>query len=257
MPELLRTASLPLLAGLVLAFFVAWTLAGLAFGFALERFVHKPVFALPLAAGQLRFEAIGNLVFLAVTTVTVTAALRFEVVRLGPASLARNLGTFGAMLVTFQIFYWFLHRAMHARSLVWIHRWHHRSHVTSPLTGQSVSFGEACLWMLGYVGLPILLSRIAPLGFYGWAGYLAFNVLGNVAGHANAEPTLAAGGTRFASLFANPFVYHSLHHARWTGHYGFQAAWMDWLMGTEFPDWQRAFERVRTGKPLTSLKERC
>ncbi|MBK7395283.1 MAG: hypothetical protein IPJ34_03005 [Myxococcales bacterium] len=217
MPELLRTASLPLLAGLVLAFFVAWTLAGLAFGFALERFVHKPVFALPLAAGSCASRRSGNLVFLAVTTVTVTARSRFQVVRLGPASLARDLGTFGAMLVTFQIFYWFLHRAMHARSLS----------MDPPLAPPFArdlaahrAIGElrrACLWMLGYVGLPILLSRIAPLGFYGWAGYLAFSVLGNVAGHANAEPTLAAGGTRVASLFANPFVYHSLHHARWTG----------------------------------------
>lgn len=258
-PELLQRASLLGLFGWVLAFFVGMTFAGLGFGFLLERVLPgKRIYAVPLFEGQHRFEALGNVVFVAITSVTVTAALRLGWVRLLPgATPTRSILTFGAILVGFQVFYWFLHRAMHARRLVWIHRWHHRSQVTSPLTGQSMSAAEACLWMLGYVGLPALLSLVTPLGFWGWAGYLAFNVFGNVAGHANVEPTLASGGARVATFFANPFVYHSLHHARWTGHYGFQASTMDFLMGTEFADWPQAFERVRTGRPLTSLKERC
>lgn len=258
-PELLQRATLLGLFGWVLAFFVGMTSVGLASGFLLERVLpNKRIYDVPLFPGQYRFEAIGNVVFVAIASVTVTAALRSGWVRLAAgATTLRSALTFAAILVGFQVFYWFLHRAMHARRLVVVHRWHHRSQVTSPLTGQSMSAAEACLWMLGYVGLPALLSLVTPLGFWGWAGYLAFNVFGNVVGHANVEPSLSTGGARLATFFTNPFVYHSLHHARWTGHYGFQASTMDFLMGTEFADWPRAFERVRTGHPLTSLKERC
>ena len=62
--------------------------------------------------------------------------------------------------------------------------------------------------------------------------------------------------SRSATLFANVFLYHSLHHARWNGHYSFQAALMDRIMGTEWGDWHALYERVASGRPLTSLKER-
>jgi hypothetical protein len=31
---------------------------------------------------------------------------------------------------------------------------------------------------------------------------------------------------------------------------------MDWLFGTEFPDWLAVHERVMGGKPLTSAREK-
>jgi sterol desaturase/sphingolipid hydroxylase (fatty acid hydroxylase superfamily) len=177
-------------------------------------------------------------------------------VRFGPLSLARHVATFLALLVGFQAFYWTLHRAMHMRRLLFVHRWHHRSRVTTPLSGQSMSVGEALLWMLGYVGLPMLYSFVMPISFEGWAAYLAFNVLGNMVGHANVEITARPFASRTAALFANPFVYHALHHARWRVNFGFQAAWMDRLFGTESEDWPCVYERVMAGRPLTRLDER-
>lgn len=119
-----------------------------------------------------------------------------------------------------------------------------------------MSLVEALGWMLGYVGLPWLLSRFVLVGFYGWAGYMAFNVTGNVVGHANVEPTVSAAATRTATWFVNAFVYHALHHARWTGHYAFQGAMMDRLFGTEWSDWPALYARIASGTPLESLKER-
>lgn len=252
-------ASLPwyALAGVVAAAFVAVSFASSAAGFAAERALGRwRIFAVPLFAGQYRFELLGNAVFLTVTTATVTAALTRGAIAFGPSSWGRDVATFFAMLVGFQVVYWFIHRAMHTRALVRIHRWHHRSQVTTPLTGQSMSPFEAALWMLGYVGLPMALSRVVPIGFVGWAGYLAFNVMGNVFGHSNIEPTIEPAATRAASLWANAFIFHALHHARWNGHYGFQAAGMDRLMGTEWSDWHALYERVRRGDALPSLKTR-
>lgn len=233
------------------------TLVATSMGFVLERLLpRRKIFDVPLFSGQYRFELLGNLVFLAILTAALTAALHTGVVRLGPDSLMRSGLSFLALMFGFQTYYRGLHRAMHTRALVRFHRWHHRSHVTTPLTGQSMSAVEACAWMLGYVGLAWAFSQLVPLGFWGWIGYLAFNMLGNIVGHSNVEPTLRAGATRAASTLANPYVYHALHHARWTGHYSFQAALMDRLRGTEWDDWPALYERIVFGNPLKSLKER-
>ena len=92
-----------------------------------------------------------------------------------------------------------LHRVMHMRHLLFVHRCHHRSRVMTPLSGQSMSVG---------------------------------------------------------TLFSNPIVYHALHHARWGVNFGFQAAWMDRLFGTESEEWPGGYERVTAGRPLTRLEER-
>jgi Delta7-sterol 5-desaturase len=258
MPELLDSPSLTVLVLYVLGFFSGLTMVSLAIGFGIERAFGrtKKIFAVPLAQGQLRFELTGNLVFVCVATVSVSAALHLGIVRFGPPSWARHVGTFGALLVGFQAFYWTLHRAMHSRRLLFLHRWHHRSRVTTPLSGQSMSIGESLLWMLGYIGLPTLYSLVWPISFEGWAAYLAFNVFGNVVGHANVEITARPFASPTAAVFANPFVYHALHHARWRVNFGFQAAAMDRLFGTESEEWPRVYERVMAGRPLTRLDER-
>lgn len=257
MPDQVRALSLPMTALVVLGVLLGLTIGASATGFAMERFLPKRrIFDVALFEGQYRFELLGNAVFLAVMTVAFTAALRFDVLRFGPSGALRNGLTFAAMVLGFQVFYWFLHRALHTKALVRFHRWHHRSQVTTPLTGQSVSFVEALGWAVGYVGIPWLYGHFAPIGFWGWVGYIAFNVNGNMVGHANVEPTARIAATRAATWFANAFVYHSLHHARWNGHYSFQAAFMDRVMGTEWGDWPALYARIAAGHPLESLKAR-
>lgn len=240
----------------VFAFFAGLTLVGLAAGFAAERALPgRRVVALPKAPGQVRREIVGNGVFLGVTTVTFTLALARGWATFGEG-WARGLATFTALFFGFQVFYYALHRAMHAPGLLPIHRWHHASQVTSALSAQSMSPVEALLWMLGYVGLPVLLSRVAPISPGGWMAYMVFNVLGNVGGHANVELTAPAGATRAATWLANPFVFHALHHARWVGHYGFGSAMMDRLWKSEHADWPALYRRVIAGQPLTRFNER-
>ena len=194
--------------------------------------------------------------FLAITCATFTAALASGVTRFGSDSLAHSLITFAAIALGFQVYYYALHRVMHRRSLVRFHRWHHVSRVTTPLSGQSMSAVEALFWMVGYVGLPVAFSRLVPISAAGWAAYMAYNVLGNIVGHANVELVPRLRHVRWTALLSNAFVYHALHHARWNGHYGFAAALMDRLCGTEWPDWPELHERTATGRPLEDLRER-
>jgi sterol desaturase/sphingolipid hydroxylase (fatty acid hydroxylase superfamily) len=195
-------------------------------------------------------------VFVGLTIATFTVALRSDLVRFGAESLGRGAATFFVLMFGFQVFYYGLHRAMHTRALLRFHAWHHQSQVTTALSAQSVGPVEAVGWMVGYVAMPLAISLVWPVSFWGWAAYMAFNVSGNVVGHANVELSSPASGTRAVSAFANPWVYHALHHARWTGHYGFQAALMDRLFGTEFADWPKLFSRILAGHPMKSLKEK-
>jgi len=239
----------------VAAAFVGLTLLSTALGFLLERLLHRrQIWSVPLDPGQYRFELRGNLNFLAVHVLVVVAAIHLGWLRLGDASPAL---TWVALYFAFQLYYYPMHRALHHRALVRFHRWHHRSRVTTPLSGQSMSVVEALGWTVGYVGLPALFSQlVAPISAEGWVAYLAFNVYGNIVGHANVELMSGLSRRRLASFFAPPFVYHALHHARWTGHYGFASSTLDRLLHTEFSDWRPIHERVAAGRALESLKER-
>lgn len=247
----------PVLIAQVAAFFLGLTAVGMAVGYTLEAaFSNRKIYNVPLAKGQTRFELRGNLNFLLVTITAFSLALASGAARFGEDTLGRQVGTFFALFFGFQAYYYPLHRALHTRSLVRFHRHHHESRVTTPLTGQSMSLVEAALWQVGYVALPIGLSWIVPISAWGWASYITFNVLGNIIGHANCEVVPPAPGLYWRSLVGTVFTYHSMHHARWRGHYAFASTWADRLFGTEWPDWMTLYARVWAGKPMTSLKER-
>lgn len=246
----------PLLAR-VTGFFLGLTVVGLALGFALERALpHRRIWRDPLPPGQYRHEAIGNGVFLAVTITTFTAALALDLVRFGAPSWPRHLITFGALFLGFQAYYYGLHRALHHPALVRFHRWHHASRITTPLSGQSTSLVEAVGWMGGYVGLPLAYSLVVPISAEGWAAYVAYNVVGNIVGHANVEPISPAPALRARSTLATVFTYHALHHLRWTGHYGFASAGMDRLFGSEWSDWPALYARVVRGESMSMAESK-
>ncbi|HEY4221272.1 MAG TPA: sterol desaturase family protein, partial [Myxococcota bacterium] len=197
----------------------------------------------------------GNVVFLTISIASVTAALAFGWARLGDESAVRFALTFVALFAGFQCFYYALHRAMHTPLLLPLHRWHHVSHVTTPMSGQSTSVGEALGWMLGYVALPIAMSLVCPISLWGWLAYLSFNVVGNIAGHANSEIVRPSRWLWWRSTTAGTFTYHALHHARYTGNYGFESTWADRLFRTEFRDWPTLHARIWHKQPLQRLQE--
>jgi sterol desaturase/sphingolipid hydroxylase (fatty acid hydroxylase superfamily) len=244
---------------LVLALFVitaALTLLGLAMGYAAEASMKtkgRTIFAVPRKRGLLRTEIIGTVLFHFVYVppaayLISTGWLRFD----SESWLALALSASFPWLA-FQIFYYFFHRALHSRALFFMHRWHHESLVTSPMTGLSMSPLEALGWLVGLLGPPLLLSSLGLLHFWGYAFFLSYFWIGNIAGHANADffpPRIS----RRAALFVVPITYHALHHARFDGHYSFAAAYMDRLLGTEFADWKPLHDRVYDGTALTSLR---
>lgn len=256
MATFLNEASWWTLFGAIAAFFVGITAFGLVAGVTLERHYQRrglTIFAVKLKRGQPRRERLGTALFL-VTWIPIAAlAVHFELLRFS-AGLSRELVTFGVCWVGFTVYYWFLHRAMHTQPLFWFHRWHHESLVTTPWTGLSMSPLEALGWIVGFLGPALVLSHFGWLGAWGYATFFAIHFYGNLVGHANAElmpPILAR-----MHYAGNPVVYHSLHHARFDGHYGFGAGYMDALFRTEFDDWKAVHAKVMRGQALRSLRER-
>jgi len=253
----LPALSLPELLATVAVFFLGLTLVGTSVGFLLERLLRpRRVWAVPLDPGQYRFELAGNVRFLSVQIIAFVVVLDLGIIRFDTSGFASAWASFAAAYVGFQVYYYALHRLLHQRRWVRFHRWHHRSRVTTPLTGQSMSVVETIGWAVGYLLVPALWSWVMPFSALGWVLYITYNVAGNIIGHVNVEFHNPFGRSRAVSVVQPPVIYHALHHARWTGHYGFASTGLDGLFGTEFDDWRAVARRVDGGEPLTSLKQR-
>lgn len=231
------------------------TLLGVASGYAAEWAGGRAgpkIFAVPLKRGQLRTEILGTVLFHAVFVPPMAWALHAHWLVFSDGWLAQLL-PMPALWVTFQIYYYVYHRAAHHKRLFWVHRWHHESLVTTPWTGFSMHPIEAVAWVVGILGPAIVLGRLGLLGFGGALFYFSVLWIGNENGHANAD---FMASTKLTSWFAVPVLYHSLHHARFDGHYSFASSYMDRLFGTMWPDWWSLHEKVRAGSPMKSLREK-
>lgn len=218
----------------------------------------RRIFDVPRAEGQLRWELIGTLRFWVMGAFSFAALLWVVALAEGAEESAQSIAlTFFVCWAGFEIYYWCLHRAMHLRPFYRFHRYHHESRVTTPLTGYSMSTVESMGWLVGLVGVPLLMSLLTPISLIGLFAYHAlYQVAGNVIGHANVDFFPAAMEKRINTWISHPIVYHSLHHARFNNHYSFGSSFMDRLLGTEWSDWPELHARVIRGDALRKLSER-
>ncbi len=258
MVDFVSQASFPVLALAITAALIALNAVWSVVGVVAERgFRHYRVWAVDLRPGQLRWEILANLRFDAVVGCFIAALLASGAVRVSPDPSAwLSWATFGACWVTFEIYYWCLHRALHTRPLYRFHRWHHESRVTTAFTGVSTSSVEALGWAVGFGLAPILLSTFSEVSLTGWAFYFLYNYSGNIVGHVNADFFPKAMNRRGLTWMIHPITYHALHHARFVNHYSFGSSFMDRLLGTEWEDWPALHERVRDREPMQSLAQR-
>jgi lathosterol oxidase len=231
-----------------------------AAGFALEAALgaSRRIWNLPRQDGQLRWELLANLRFIAMAAVAFACLLWVVPVAQGEAdTFGRAALTFFACWFVFEVYYWGLHRLMHVPRFYRFHRFHHDSRVTSPLTGYSMSTVESIGWLVGLTGAPLLLGLFTPISLGGFIAYhVLYQITGNVVGHANVDPFPSSVQARIASWTNHPILYHSLHHARFNNHYSFGSTFMDRLLGTEWADWPELHARVISGVPLEKLSER-
>jgi len=257
MSEFVSNASLVELIIACTAVFAVLTLVSTLIGFAVEAALgdSRRIYDLPLAESQLTWEFGATVRFVLMAGLTFGALLAYvPVAEPGFASAAL---TFFVCWVGFEIYYWGLHRLMHTKHFFRFHKWHHDSHVTSPLTGYSMSTVESLGWLLGLAGVPLLLSLFTPISVEGFFLYHAlYQVSGNQIGHSNVDFFPATASDRSRSWIFHPMTYHLLHHARFNNHYGFGSTFMDRLLGTEWADWPQLHKQVVSGNAMRKLSER-
>jgi len=169
------------------------------------------------------------------------------------------LGAFLSLALTAvwaEIWHYVSHRMFHLRRLHWIHREHHRSHISTPFTALSFSFAEKLIFDIGLIGPLAVIDLFFSLNVFGVAAwYLGYLVI-NSFSHANFEfksPRFVSAAGRLLTST----TYHSLHHARYTGNYGLGTRVLDRVFGTEWDDYEGVFLQVTGGTPIRKLRDRA
>ncbi len=146
-----------------------------------------------------------------------------------------------ALLIHDTYFYW-MHRLVHTKALYkHIHLVHHKSINPSPFAAFSFHFLEAIL-EAGAIVVIIFLIPIHPIAILSFV-LTSFAI--NVYGHLGFE--VAPRWFRHTFLFEifNTSVHHNMHHSKFVGNFGLYTRIWDRVMGTEYPDYVKEYDRVQ------------
>ncbi|MFM9852581.1 MAG: sterol desaturase family protein [Sphingomonadaceae bacterium] len=157
-------------------------------------------------------------------------------------SLGYNLMMFAAIILGHDAYFYWTHRAMHAKWLFkTFHRHHHRSVTSTPRTAYSFSIPEAALNALF---MAVWLTFVPTPGIVTFA-FLFFQIIRNVTAHAGLELHPRWWLSTPITSWINTTTHHDLHHGgAFTYNYGTWFTFWDKLMGTEHPDYRATFDRV-------------
>jgi sterol desaturase/sphingolipid hydroxylase (fatty acid hydroxylase superfamily) len=156
-------------------------------------------------------------------------------------------------------FYW-AHRAMHAKRLFRAtHLHHHKSRTPTPWTAYSFTMTEAVI-EVAFVPVFLLLTSQLGIAYAGLAivTFIWHQMIRNVMAHAGSELFPAGWVDNPWTDWIATTTHHDLHHS--SGHnYGFYFTWWDRWMGTEHPRYKEAFReatmRGRAAEPLAEPAE--
>jgi sterol desaturase/sphingolipid hydroxylase (fatty acid hydroxylase superfamily) len=151
-----------------------------------------------------------------------------------------NLAILVASLAVFVViddawFYW-THRLLHANARLYksIHKIHHRSIDTTPLTGLSFHPLESFIIAVPGGVLPILIG-VQPNFLI---ASLLISTLNNICGHNGFEWAPRWRDRVPVLRLKTPSIHHNLHHEKSRGNYGLYFTYWDTWMGTEFRDYE-------------------
>ena len=164
--------------------------------------------------------------------------------------------TFAIVFVWTEIWHYFSHRAMHHKALLFIHREHHKSKITNPMSSISFSFLEKLIFSGGIIAPVAALSWIMPISFYGIVAYYLFYFVTNTLGHSNVEIREPNYAQTWIGKVINTPTYHAMHHARYVKNYGLITSTLDRLFNTMWEDYDKVQTRAASNQPLEKLSER-
>jgi lathosterol oxidase len=152
---------------------------------------------------------------------------------------------FPLMLLIHDAYFYWTHRLMH---LPWLfkmfHLVHHKSTNPSPWAAYAFHPLEATVESLIFI---IFLFTI-PIHTYHLMTFFVFSLLYNVYGHLGFELYPKGFNKHWLGKWMNTSVSHNQHHQYFKGNYGLYFTIWDRLMGTLRPDYDSAFDELKTRK---------
>ncbi|HXC05990.1 MAG TPA: sterol desaturase family protein [Bacteroidia bacterium] len=147
------------------------------------------------------------------------------------------------MLFVHDTYFYWAHRLMHhPRLFNFFHLIHHRSTNPSPWAAYAFHPAEAMV----EVGVYVLFLYIMPIHLYHLIFFFLFMIIYNVYGHLGYELYPRNFQRTWIGRYVNTSVAHNQHHKYFKGNYGLYFTIWDHLMGTLRPDYDKAFEEVKT-----------
>jgi lathosterol oxidase len=216
----------------------------------------RRIYSLQASQEQLREELNNSFLTSPLHSVLIGLALYSGLLKDPQETWISFVYTFLIVFVWTEIWHYFSHRAMHHKSLLWIHREHHKSKITNVISSISFSFLEKFIFSVGII-LPVAaLSHLIPISFYGIVAYYVFYFVTNALGHSNIEIREPGYAQTWIGKVINTPTYHAMHHARYVKNYGLITSTLDRLFNTMWEDYDKVQTRAASDQPLTKLSER-
>jgi Delta7-sterol 5-desaturase len=141
-----------------------------------------------------------------------------------------------AVLMLQDTYFYFTHRLFHHPLLFrWLHQGHHRSHYPTPWTSFAFDPPEAIVQSLFLVGIIFII----PLHFITLIAVLTTMTIWAVLNHLGIDRLpLCFPHHWLGRWFIGP-AHHSIHHLKYTVHYGLYFTFWDKLLGTQDPNYDQ------------------
>lgn len=147
--------------------------------------------------------------------------------------------SYGVVLILQDAYFYFTHRLFHHSALfAWFHQGHHRSRCSTPWTSFAFDPLEAIVQAL----FLITIVFVIPLHFITLIAVLTTMSIWAILNH--------LGLDRFPVFFPHHWLgrwfigpaHHSIHHLKYTVHYGLYFTFWDRLLKTQDPSYPSSFD---------------
>lgn len=147
--------------------------------------------------------------------------------------------SFVGLLILQDTFFYFIHRVFHRPLLFkWLHHGHHRSGDPTPWTSFAFDPPEALIQALFFVGIVFII----PLHFITLVAVLLTMTVWAVLNHLGFELFPVSFPRHWLGRWLIGPTHHSIHHRKYTVHYGLYFTFWDKLLGTHDSNYESEFD---------------
>ncbi|MEA5467105.1 sterol desaturase family protein [Leptothoe sp. PORK10 BA2] len=144
--------------------------------------------------------------------------------------------SYGGVLILQDTYFYFTHRLFHHPLLFpWFHQGHHRSRYPTPWTSFAFDPLEAIVQSLFLVGIIFVI----PLHFVTLFAVLITMTVWAVVNHLGLDRLPVLFPHHWLGRWVIGPAHHSIHHRKYTLHYGLYFTFWDKLLGTDDPNYEQ------------------